>query len=615
MFKENKAQIDVINTITGPVIVISCPGSGKTTTLIRRIRRMIEQGINPANIIMVTFTNNAANDMRERYKAMYGDNPGVLFCTIHSLCYNILKMEGYTCSLFEEREKWGFIYGLVKGNSHVGDPHSVTTAVITEISSVKNNDIPLGSYEPTSCDRALFLGLFKRYEEEKEKNNKIDYDDMLLICRRLLIENKDIRERWQWRFRYIQCDEYQDVNTVQRDILYALAGDSANLCVVGDDDQSIYRFRGARSSIMMNFMDDFREKSPKMFMMSTNYRSGQSIVDAADACISYNKVRFKKDFISERGKCGFNGLVKYRARMRSKDDEFCDILKIIQEKHREGVPYNEMAILFRINRQALIPVQKLSASGIPYSSTEKVESVYDQWLFKDILAYIELGMGIDTRNNMLRVLNRPNRYFSKKDFENTEYNAGSMLNAVRKYSNRHWKYNQAVHDISRWLTHFGQGKITADTPCLSLFKNLAITGYDKCIGDTAKYQGEEAKEAKEKYEQLKEDALKCGTVGKWLEHAKKEKEIIKRFNVKNTKDGVVVSTLHKSKGQEWKIVFLIDVDEELIPYVKAKAPEEIEEERRLLYVGMTRAKDELHIYSCVPSSFMIETQKKFLFSQ
>lgn len=609
MFKDNKAQTDVIQTIYGPVIVISCPGSGKTTTLIRRIRHMIELGINPANIIMVTFTNNAAKDMNKKYMEKYGENPGVLFCTIHSLCFNILRKEGYCYELVDERKKWYFIYNLVKDNSHVGDPNNVTTAIVTEISSVKNNDIPLEIYEPTSCNRTLFLGILKKYETEKKNNNKIDFDDILLMCRRLLMENPAVRRRWQEQFRFIQCDEYQDVNAVQRDILYILAGESANLCVVGDDDQSIYRFRGARSSIMMNFMDDFRGKEPKMFMMSTNYRSGQKIVDTADACISYNKVRFEKAFISDRGKDGFDGTVKYMNKMKSKDDELHEVLKTIMEKHREGVPYEEMAILFRINRQALLPVQKLSSFRIPFCSTEKVESIYDQWIYKDILAYIELGMNINTKENMLRVLNRPNRYFSKKDFENAEYSEGSMLDAVSYYNDR-WRRSEAVSNISKWMTYFGPGKITENTPCGTLFSRLSAIGYAGSIDDTASYQGEDVKEAREKYLKLREDAEKCGTVGKWMEHAKEEIGNIRNFNTKNSKNGVVVSTMHKAKGQEWKIVFLIDVDEEVIPYTKAKTPEEIEEERRLLYVGMTRAKDELYIFSCIPSPFMHETQKK-----
>lgn len=607
-FMENRAQEEAIATLYGPVIVISCPGSGKTTMLIRRINNMIQNGIMPQNILMVTFTNEAANDMRKRYVKIYKKNPGITFCTIHSLCNFILKKEGKEYEIFEGKEKWSFFYNLIKENPKIAEPKKTATNVITEISAIKNNGIDLRIYQPLSCDREAFFDMFSKYEDMKDENKRIDYDDMLIMCRDLLAQDKNALERWQLQFQYIQCDEYQDTNYVQRDILYMLAGEKANLCVVGDDDQSIYRFRGAKSDIMLGFEKDFAGKSPKKILMSINYRSVQSVVDAGGKLIKNNRKRFPKDFISQRGENGETGIVMVSG-ARNTRQEMNEICNLVKQKHDAGVPYNEMAVLFRTNRQAGIPIQIFAERKIPYCSTEKVESVYDHWLYLDILAYIQLGMGINTRENMLKVLNRPNRFFSKKDFAGIDYDRSDMTAVVAaKYHNTKWRLNSAKEKIDTWMEYFGPGKVTEDTPCKSIFARLGYNGigYQGRIKDTAEYQGEEYKDVLEKYNLLKEEAEKSGTVGEWLKRAERVKRQVRELNTSGNKDGVQVSTLHKSKGREWKIVFIIDVDKEVIPYKKAETVDDIEEERRLFYVGMTRAKDELYIYYTNKSPFISE---------
>ena len=401
--QKNEAQEEAIKTIKGPVIVISCPGSGKTTTLVRRIKHIIDNGGNPKKILMITFANSAAADMQERYVKLYGKNPGIMFMTIHSLCFNILRIEkGYdSSSLITESQKMEFLVNQLKGNIYIDDAWEMAKTIATEISAVRNSYTPLKNFIPTGCDKELFVRVYNAYEQEKRNSGKIDFDDMLVKCEELLSTNKEIRDKWSRHFDYIQVDEYQDTNQIQKDIIYTLISRTNNLCVVGDDDQSLYSWRGADPSIMMNFSEDFPKV--KVINMSTNYRSSQKIIDYADTLIKRNKKRFQKNFISFRGQNGSVGEVHF-LESKGKRNEMAAIIDKIHYLHEvENYDYNEMAILFRTNKQAEIPVDMLSRAGLPFSSTEKIKTVYESYIFKDIKAYVELSLGMNYKSNLFAV--------------------------------------------------------------------------------------------------------------------------------------------------------------------------------------------------------------------
>lgn len=615
--KANIAQESAVSTIHGPVIIVSCPGSGKTTTLVRRINRMIEAGIDPRSILMVTFTRAAAADMERRYQQLYGAAPGVVFQTIHALCRNILVMEGVIGkkSLLNEKESREMIAGLLEGRPEIGSPGDMAESMLGEFGKYKESDISLEEYEPACCEKALFVETANAYGSAKKEIGKVDFADLLTRCRDLLRYNPQTLSRWQNRFRYIQCDEYQDTSRIQMDILYMLAGKKANLCVVGDDDQSIYRFRGADNHIMMQFEEDFRDRGARKILMNTNYRSAPEIVDMADVCIRNNKVRFEKEFISERGREGAKGTALYKS-YRTKAAEMDGIISLIRQKSGEGVPYSEMAILFRTNRQAAMPVQALSAEDIPYYSTENVVTVYDGWMFSDIRAYIELSMGINTRQNLMRVLNRPNRYLPAGQFRDIEFDAGAMTDAIefKKDDDREWVYKSAKESIKAWFSTFGPGMVTEDTPTAELVSRLDGKGtiqYDAHLRQVAKQGRKDEDDLLIELEELKQDALRFATVGEWLAHARMVSEKVRRENAENRKkdkDSVTVSTIHKAKGREWKIVFIMGANDSVIPGRQAVSRDDLEEERRILYVAMTRAKDELYISSTAePSRFVVQT--------
>ena len=615
--QKNEAQEEAIKTIKGPVIVISCPGSGKTTTLVRRIKHIIDNGGNPKKILMITFANSAAADMQERYVKLYGKNPGIMFMTIHSLCFNILRIEkGYdSSSLITESQKMEFLVNQLKGNIYIDDAWEMAKTIATEISAVRNSYTPLKNFIPTGCDKELFVRVYNAYEQEKRNSGKIDFDDMLVKCEELLSTNKEIRDKWSRHFDYIQVDEYQDTNQIQKDIIYTLISRTNNLCVVGDDDQSLYSWRGADPSIMMNFSEDFPKV--KVINMSTNYRSSQKIIDYADTLIKRNKKRFQKNFISFRGQNGSVGEVHF-LESKGKRNEMAAIIDKIHYLHEvENYDYNEMAILFRTNKQAEIPVDMLSRAGLPFSSTEKIKTVYESYIFKDIKAYVELSLGMNYKSNLFAVLNHPNRYLHSQQFLDIPYREDIFLQAIEslRHSKDTWCYPAAEKSIKGWFASFGPNKISLQTSPSEIFKLMESKdkiNYKKHLKNIASMKNEDVESELEIFEMLKEDATRFETVESWLNHAKYMVAKTKELNRKRSNDGIQLATMHKSKGLEWKVVFLIGVDDKVLPGKLVVTDDGREEERRVLYVGMTRAMDILYISSSgTQSKFLIELKEDY----
>lgn len=609
---KNLAQEAAIKKIDGPVIIVSCPGSGKTTTLVRRIKNIIDHNVDPKKILMVTFANDAAKEMEAKYKAMYGKNPGVNFSTIHSLSLNILRIEkGYDInSIMQENEKMEFFTQLIKYNPQVNDAWELARQVIIEISNVKNNYINLRTYNAKCVDKQYFIELYQAYEKHKQNNELIDFDDMIIKALHLLEDDKEIRTKWQNRFEYIQCDEYQDTNKIQRDILYILSNKHKNLCVVGDDDQSIYRFRGADYNIMLGFQDDF--KNAKRIDMGINYRSTQSVVDIANVCIKRNKRRFDKDFVSYRGvEKGQNGKVEYKPK-KDKAEELKEMIVEIKNRHKDGVPYKDMAILFRTNKQVNAIAEALSNEKIPYNSSEKEKSVFESWIFQDIKAYIELSLGIDTNYNLRKVLNHPNRYLQSQRFMDCDYSLAGLRHSIqylRRQGVPNWQYEAAEESIELLNKYFGIGKLTLSSSPMEVYEGLTAINYMKYLKDSAKFRNEELSSYMDDYNILKAIAGKFNTIEKWLDYAKKNIMLVRERNKKRDKNGIVIMTMHSAKGLEWDSVFLTGISKGIVPSNKAKDEEDIAEERRIFYVAMTRAKDYLYITGTKESEFMSEIRE------
>lgn len=608
--ERNPGQEQAISITEGPILVIAAPGAGKTTMAIRRIHHMVEDlGIPASSILMTTFSNAAAKDMSKKYIAMFGSNPGATFCTIHSLCFNILRYAGtYSLEdLLQEHEKQEFLFQYLKHAIKAENAWDLATSVATDFSVVKGNNIdPYGrSYEPRSMKKEEFLKTYAAYEEMKARKHRIDFDDILIECFNLLTAPgwEGYLDSWRKKFRYIICDEYQDTNYVQRDILYTLAGEERNLCVVGDDDQSIYMFRGARPEIMRSFPKD--NPGCVEIDMGINYRSGRNIVAFCEKIIKRNKKRLHKKLVSWRGEAGgFEGDAGYYI-FPDKEKEMRFVSEKAQAFRKENVPWEEMAILVRTNAQAGQPVMELSKLGIPFYCMVTVKSKYEDFIYRDLSAYIRLSCGIANEYDFGQVLNHPSRYLRESEMRKAdEYSeAGLCLAAtylLKDSKGGDWRYNKAEASIQIWMENFGPGKLTLESPPGLAFEKLEKLGYRAYIKQYCEFRKLDEQEYKDQYAELLKDARQCGTIGEWFEMAEKEVTAYREFNRRKDTGGIRISTFHKAKGQEYKVVFVTGVMKGVVPHKNSqKTTDEVEEERRALYVACSRAAD--HLFVTCPS--------------
>lgn len=590
MMLENKAQEEAIHTVNKQVLVIACPGSGKTTTLLRRIHYMVtEAGISAAQILMITFTKAAADEMNKRYVSMYGDNPGVTFATIHSLCFSIVKKYGKkNVSVLSDIEIYNYFNYRVKYLDQINDKDNFVADVILDISVMKNNMISLSDYEPACTDnKELFASLYTGYEKYKEKESKVDFDDMLVMAKDILDNEPEVLLYLKNRYSYIQVDEYQDTNYIQRDIIYKLAGKEGNLAVVGDDDQSIYMFRGARPEIMLNFSKDYPEC--KVIHMSTNYRSLKEIIKTADHVVKHNSQRFAKDFYGarqEKGKVFFRNYLNNTSQLGG-------VLHKVRELLDQGVKPEQIAILYRTNKESMPFAEYFMREKIPFQCNERLKSKYHHWIFQDIQAYWKLSRGKKDKISFQRILNHPNRYFYGKAFHSVDPNLSSLKQAVwEQKGGVHWQLQKGLENAETLFQHF---KILNTFSKPEVFMNYLYkaTGYNDYLKEYAKLRKLDVKELTVVWNNLLDEAKLYGSWDVWGRYIVAYNRQLQQAN--KSKDGITLSTMHRAKGLEWDYVFIINCVDGTIPHSNAMTPEEIEEERRLFYVAMTRAKDFLYL--------------------
>lgn len=590
MMLENKAQEEAIHTVNKQMLVIACPGSGKTTTLLRRIHYMVtEAGISATQILMITFTKATADEMNKRYVSMYGDNPGVTFATIHSLCFSIVKKYGkQNVSVLSDIEIYNYFNYRVKYLDQVNDKDDFVTDVILDISIMKNNMISLSDYEPACTDnKELFSSLYTGYEKYKEKESKVDFDDMLVMAKDILDNEPEVLLYLKNRYSYIQVDEYQDTNYIQRDIIYKLAGKEGNLAVVGDDDQSIYMFRGARPEIMLNFSKDYPEC--KVIHMSTNYRSLKEIIKTADHVVKHNSQRFAKDFYGareEKGKVFFRNYLNNTSQLGG-------VLHKVRELLEQGVKPEQIAILYRTNKESMPFAEYFMREKIPFQCNERLKSKYHHWIFQDIQAYWKLSRGKKDKISFQRILNHPNRYFYGKAFHSVDPNLSSLKQAIwEQKGGVHWQVQKGLENAEILFQHF---KILNTISKPEVFMNYLYkaTGYNDYLKEYARLRKLDVKELTVVWNNLLDEANLYGSWDAWGRHIVAYNRQLQQAN--KSKDGITLSTMHRAKGLEWDYVFIINCVDGTIPHSNAMTPEEIEEERRLFYVAMTRAKDFLYL--------------------
>jgi len=586
----NQSQLAAIRHNTGPMMVLAGPGSGKTLVITRRVQELIEHyGVNPANILVITFTKAAAEEMKERFFKLTGHKaPGVSFGTFHSVFFTILKYAyGYNASnIIREEQRYSFIKEIIHNMSlDAPDEKEFSEEILSEISLVKGERLNLEHYYSVNCSEDNFKKIYQSYESKLAASNLIDFDDMLVLCLELLTQRPDILTLWQNKFQYILIDEFQDINKVQYDVIRLLAGQLNNLFIVGDDDQAIYRFRGAKPEIMLNFEKDYPDC--KRIELRYNYRCGSKIVQCASALIKNNNKRYDKEIKSATGK---GGEVAIRSFENLKTQNLSVVGEILKY-NQEGIPYSQIAVLFRTNIQPRALVEKMMEYNIPFHMRDRIPNLYEHWIAQDIIAYIKLAAGEMERRHFLQIANRPNRYISRECMKEQQID---FLMLRKFYGDKDWmldRIDKLEYDFNLIRNMNPYGAVT--------YIRRGV-GYEEFTADYARLRNLKSEELIEILDELAESAKNYDTFDSWFRHMDEYKEELKvkaREARENNTDMVTLATMHSSKGLEYKVVFIIDANESITPYRKAVLEADMEEERRLFYVAATRAMDYLHIYS------------------
>lgn len=631
----NKAQMTALEHRDGPMMVLAGPGSGKTTVITHRIKRLLEAGVDPSGILVITFTKAAAAEMKERFlrlareedekrrkagkkddhlpkngwslhrpeksqqsaaearqraqgagNSLEAAGSRVSFGTFHSVFYHILKWAyrfpaGNVISGEEKRQY--FKKFLDESGMEVEDEAEFISSIINEISYVKGERLDLKYYYSQNCPEEWFKKLYDGYDEMLEQTGKIDFDDMLVMCHELFTERKDILAAWQKKFKYILVDEFQDINLLQYQVVRMLALPENNLFIVGDDDQSIYRFRGAKPEIMLGFEKDF--PGTKRVLLGTNYRSTKEIVGTSLKLIGHNKVRFEKKLEPFRGS---GRPVDFRV-FDNPGHEMDTVAQSIRAYHDAGYAWNEIAVLFRTGANSGLMAERLMGYNIPFQLRDVIPNLYSHWIAKDLFAYMEIAAGSRKRSDFYRIMNRPNRYFSRDAFDTPTVSFDRLKSF---YQDRDWMEDR-ICDLEADLRAMSRLK-----PVAAVNYIRKVIGYDDYLRSYAEFRRMKPEELFETADKLAESAAEFETFEAWKEHAVRYEEELKKQNLEETreaKDRVTLSTMHSAKGLEYPVVFVVDVNEGIVPHHKAGLPADIEEERRLFYVALTRAKDRLHV--------------------
>ena len=585
----NREQEEAITHKGGPLMVLAGPGSGKTLVITYRVKWLIENaGVHPSNILVITFTRAAAEEMKKRFFMFDGmENAPVTFGTFHSIFFMILRYAyRYTAAnIIREDVKRRYIKEMTENMElEIEDENEFLSGIINEISYVKGEMMSLSYYHSNNCSDELFAQIYEGYEKRLREENLIDFDDMLVFCYELLKEREDIRTLWQNKFQHILIDEFQDINKVQYEIIRMLAGKGDHLFIVGDDDQSIYRFRGARPEIMLGFEEDYPEA--KKVILNTNYRCSEEIVESAEHLISHNTKRFPKNMQAARGS---KVPITFR-NLKDAGEECTDILKGIRFYYKKGISLEDMAVIFRTNTQPRLLVGRLMEYNIPFQMRDVIPNIFDHWIARNILTYIKLAMGNRDRKLFLQVMNRPKRYISRSMITEPQVDLKKLK---QQTFGKKWLYEKI-------------DKLEMDLYLLRKMEPYAAIqyirngiGYEDYMNEYAQFRRMNPDDLEEVLNQIQESAKEYHSFEEWFAYIESYgEELRKQMEAgRQQKSGVTLTTMHSSKGLEYEVVFVMDINEGVTPHKKAVKEADLEEERRLFYVAVTRAKTYLFLYS------------------
>ena len=562
-------------------MVLAGPGSGKTSVIVERTAYMTGEGKIPSSsVLVVTFSRAAAVEMKERFLKFTGQSSTqVTFGTFHGVFYGILK-QAYnltSANILSEEEKNGILRELALNfGGELASEGDFTEEIAKEISMVKGNRISLEHYYSSCCPDEVFRQIYGAYGNMLRERRKLDFDDMLLSCYELFDKRKDILRAWQQKFRYILVDEFQDINQLQYDIVRLLAEPENNLFIVGDDDQSIYHFRGARPEIMLNFTKDY--PGAEKVVLDVNYRCSKRILDSAMKVIGRNKTRFQKELSTPNQEGEPVRLCEYA----NPREEYLSVTAELRKRLEQGENLENTAVLLRTNQEAEGLIAAFMERQIPFTMKEKLPNLFQHWICRNLLAYMRFAQGERSRKLFLEIMNRPNRYISRDAVVSGREISFEQLRDF--YKDKDWMCDR----LTTMETHL---RILKGLPPYAAINFIRKgMGYEEYLQEYALYRKIKPEELGEILDRLSESAKGMNTLKEWEEYIEDYTRKLEEQAGKQKKEGVQILTLHGAKGLEFDRVYILNVNEGSIPYRKAVLAPAVEEERRLFYVGMTRAR-------------------------
>ncbi|MGB7605086.1 MAG: ATP-dependent helicase [Lutisporaceae bacterium] len=586
----------------GPCMVLAGPGTGKTTIIVHRLANMIKaSAAKPENILVVTFSKDAAAEMKERFFKFAAEysiaSPAKLneitFGTFHSVFFRFLRQyENYKLdNLLDESEKFSIIKNIArKLQLDFSEDDDRIADVINDIGYFINTLSDTVDYKPQSCTIDEFREIFESYYTIKQKQNKFDYDDMLMDCYYLLKNNKRVLASVRAKFTHILIDEFQDISPVQFEAIKLITEPLRNVFVVGDDDQSIYGFRGAAPGILMEFEDIYKESTK--ITLRENYRSTKQILSCAMVLIDNNKNRYPKKLEPIKNQGEMPSIIS----VKDFEEEARLIAVRIKELTARSGSYSDVAVIFRTNLQSRALVDAFMDHNIPFTAADGAASIYKHWVFRDIMAYFQLAVGIGREKEITRILNKPKRYISRDSIATAIKYNGDLISNLITYCSLNGRQVNVLVDFQHCIKRMSNMKAK------EAFKYIrGYIGYEEYLRDYASSKGINAKGLLDALEEAGDAIQHFEEIKDFLAHVEEVEEKTKEARYKSNKqDSVRLLTMHKAKGLEFDTVFISGVVKGLSPYEGSEGlkPNELEEERRLLYVAATRAKNTLYI--CVP---------------
>lgn len=631
----NDRQCEAVKHTEGPLLITAGAGSGKTKVLTCRIAHLLELGVAPYRILAITFTNKAAKEMKERVTNLVGAQAdSIWLSTFHSFCAKLLRFEvdgfhGYTrnFTIYDSSDQLVLVKDCLK-KLNLDDKQFTPRSVLGTISSAKNVLMDAKAFAAKASDfyEQKVADVYAMYQEKLRENNAVDFDDLLFLAVRLLQENEEVREKYQSRFQYILVDEYQDTNHAQYALTKILAARWRNICVVGDADQSIYAWRGADIRNIIDFTRDYPDAAS--IKLEQNYRSTKTILHAANAVIDNNESRPKKTLWTENPTG--NKIIHYQA--QTEHDEADYIAGVIYNRHEiSHEPYGDMAILFRTNAQSRVLEEKLMRYAIPYTMVGGTK-FYDRKEIKDVLAYLRLLYNPEDSLSLTRIINVPKRNIGATTMEHVAAYAeaqGISLFEALSSTDEIPVTKRARASLENFaamifdLLNDIEGK-----DVLSLIETvIKQTGYGDMLDKEAEHdpQGESRKENVGEFLSVAKDYMDSNPEGNLQDFLENVALVSDVDDFESSDSKVTLMTLHAAKGLEFPVVFLTGLDEGLFPHSRTLMdPAQVEEERRLAYVGITRAERQLYVTNAVtrtmygrisaymPSRFLAEIPPQFM---